>query len=324
MKHLYFRISLALMLLPLIGAAQNPCLTSPSKALQSYLNNFKTTVEVGETYSDCVKIAGNNSGSLGIQQVQGEGTLATITVYPSIDGAPVVVPIEQGTFIPPIPLPSGDFGITVDLFAVGSVQLIYSRPQGNSGQIKTDIITINIVASSAFPVTWTKDLSYRPAGENVVFDWSVADEVDVRGYLLEADHGNGFESVAEIAFLDNGLLEKNYSAVQPWPSEGAYYRVKQMDYAGTFSLSNMVFVPGQTGAESLALFPNPANTSVRVVLPQQASAVALYQASGQRVGVYTAEEASRGIDVQMLPVGMYLVRPLGSAPSASQRLLIQH
>ncbi|NJB85198.1 hypothetical protein GGR26_000943 [Lewinella marina] len=325
MKRTFTCFSLVLMLLPLIGTAQNPCLTENGKAIQSFFSNFNTTVEVGEIYSGCVKIPSPNIATLGVQSATGEGTLAELAIYPTLEGPPTVVPIQAGLVIPPTPLPPGDFGIEVDLLAVGNIELVYTRPVGASGKFQTDIITINIIADAAFPVTWTRELTYRQSGDRLGLDWSVADQVDVSGYTVEADSGNGFEAVTEVAVQGDGSsAEVHYSVVHDWPLTGAYYRIRQDDYSGAFSYSNMIFVPAAESAQQLHVYPNPATHQVRLAVPAVATSVELYQVSGQRIGTYTPEQARQGIDLQALPRGMYLVRALGvNSDGNTQRLLVQ-
>ena len=185
---------------------------------------------------------------------------------------------------------------------------------------------MNVV--SVAPVNWTKDLSYTPYGENLQLNWSVSEQVDVAGYELEKlSPGNGFEKITDIAYRENGSLEVDYSVLTPWPTEGTYYRIKQLDYAGTYDYSNVVFVEGNDAAvQEFDLFPNPASATVRMSVPEGINTVDLISASGQVVKTFTANEVRReGMDVSAVSSGMYLVRPVGGNASAKpQRLVVNH
>ena len=180
----------------------------------------------------------------------------------------------------------------------------------------------------AAPVTWTKDLAYEPYGEQIKLHWSVAEQVDVSGYELERMRADQrFEKVADIPYQENGSLEVDYDILTPWPVEGTYYRIKQLDYAGTYDYSNVVFVEGNDAAvQEFDIFPNPASTTVRMSVPEGIRTVDLISASGQVVKTFTANEVRReGMDVSSVSAGMYLVRPVGDNGAAKpQRLVVSH
>ncbi|PPK86319.1 putative secreted protein (Por secretion system target) [Neolewinella xylanilytica] len=181
---------------------------------------------------------------------------------------------------------------------------------------------------SVAPVTWTKDLTYKPFGENIQLRWSVAEQVDVAGYELERMfEGESFEKVADVSYRENGSLEVDYSTVVNWPGRSAYFRIKQFDYAGTYDYSNVVFVNGNDGAvQEFRMFPNPASDYVRMSVPEGIHTVDLISASGRVVRSFTANEVRReGMDVSRVSAGMYLVRPVGGDGAATpQRLVVNH
>ncbi|WP_170067737.1 T9SS type A sorting domain-containing protein [Neolewinella xylanilytica] len=170
-------------------------------------------------------------------------------------------------------------------------------------------------------------MSYEPFGENVKFNWSVAEQVDVAGYELERMfEGESFEKVADVAYRENGSLEVDYSTVVNWPGRSAYFRVKQLDYAGTYDYSNVVFVDGNDGAvQEFRMFPNPASEYVRMSVPEGIHTVDLISASGRLVRSFTANEVRReGMDVSRVTAGMYLVRTVGEGAASPQRLVVNH
>ena len=214
------------------------------------------------------------------------------------------------------------YGILVDFRSNGSFNLTVSGlPGNNSG-------TANITIVGAAPVTWTTPLAAQSFGESLKLSFSVADQVDVAGYELERAVGTQpFAKVADIEYVENGSLEVDYSISTPWVREGSYYRIKQLDFAGTYDYSNVIFVEGNDGArQRFQMFPNPATDFVRMSLPAEVTSVDLISASGQLLRSAPASEVNRdGLDVRGVSPGLYLVRPVGGdQPSPPQRLVVSH
>ncbi|MBB4078220.1 hypothetical protein GGR28_000821 [Lewinella aquimaris] len=178
------------------------------------------------------------------------------------------------------------------------------------------------VQGSVAPVTWTKLLTYAAAGDAVELHWSVADQVDVEGYEIQRSTGETFETISSVPYRENGSLEVNYTALLEQSESDAYYRVKQLDYAGTFDYSNVIYVPGQQSKTALAIFPNPARDFVRMAVPERVNTVQLISATGQVIRDYPAAAARDGIDVSDLVSGMYLLRT-DDSNFAPQRLIVQ-
>ncbi|WP_170067739.1 T9SS type A sorting domain-containing protein [Neolewinella xylanilytica] len=134
-----------------------------------------------------------------------------------------------------------------------------------------------------------------------------------------------FKKVADIPYHENGSLQVDYEVLTPRQTAGTYYRIKQLDHAGTYDYSNVIFVKGYDGAEQqFQMFPNPATDYVRMSVPEGVHTVDLIAASGQVVRSFTANEVRReGLDVSNVSAGMYFVRPVGDQGGVRpQRLVV--
>ena len=331
-------------LLPSAAFAQSPCRTGTADINQNFNGFFNSnngttlSATVGETVELCLFKTSPDNNSLrtitisNLQQTGGQEELATFTAYTpfgvfmdqtiSTDEPFFTFPVLQGNYgVIVTPLNEGTFDVT------STVTVTRGNPNNPIVRTRTRTFTVQIQAGVVAPVTWTKDLTYTSFGENIRFNWSVADQVDVSGYELERMYPNGaFAKVADIAYQENGSLEVDYSVETPWPGQGAYYRVKQLDFAGTYDYSNVVFVEANDGLEqAFGMFPNPATGWVRLSLPTDVKTVELISASGQTIRSLTADEARRGLDVSGVTAGLYLVRPvLSDGPAAPHRLVVNH
>ncbi|WP_116105400.1 T9SS type A sorting domain-containing protein [Lewinella sp. IMCC34191] len=317
----------------------NPCDNTNASKINDYFNDnrFDTIrLNIGEPYGRCLtKNNTTNRRTLSFIRVeeQGEGAIGSQYIYQPGLGTRVINIQEAGgpaptAYIVPANVDVGYAFVFNEpgIFTWRSDLQKYDG-DGNPDGFQRRGVTFKI-SSTAAPVSWTKDLTYRPLGESIELNWSVVDQIDVSGYELERSVENKpFTKIAEISYQENGSLEVDYSIATPWIDQGAYYRIKQLDYAGTFDYSNVVFVPGNDGArQQFKMFPNPATDFVRVSLPEDIRSVDLISASGQVVRSYSAAEASReGLDVSQVSAGMYFVRPVGDSGAAKpQRLVVNH
>ncbi len=279
---------------------------------------------VGDAIRYCIDNENNpsNAGSIRVlpMSIQGEGTIGTLTVT-ALNQSGVnevtVITVESGTTGPTF---AQIYQRTNEIFfqasAAGTFRVEIFNPTNGFQSATVTVEAQNL------PVTWTKPLTYSPQGSDIKLGWSVVDQIDVAGYELERDNGEGFFPVASIPYAA-GEGEVNYFALQPWTTKGAYYRVKQLDYAGTYDYTNIVFVPGSTASTVLSAFPNPARDFVQVAVPEGVAEVQVLAATGQVMGTYTAIQARSGIDLSKLAAGVYFLRSMDESYSVPQRLVVQ-
>ena len=314
--------------------AQNPCQTGNTANINKILNLFQNgnsgDVPLASS-EECGKVNNDNqSATVTIRDVQGEGAVIAIDIYVTEDADvpdPSVVlngdnPFFQYSFSSAVP----EYGFRLQFNASGSFELAIT--DFDVQPTDDDFILIEVGEGFVAPVTWTTPLSAKPFGENLELSFAVADQVDVAGYELERAVGTQpFAKVADIAYQENGSLEVDYRVHTPWVQEGSYYRIKQLDFAGTYDYSNVIFVEGNDGAKQrFQMFPNPASDFVRMSLPAEIVSVDLISASGQVLRSAPAAEVRReGLDVRGVSAGLYLVRPVGGdQPSKPQRLVVNH
>ena len=105
------------------------------------------------------------------------------------------------------------------------------------------------------------------SGNDVTLNWSTATEVNNQGFNVERNSGNGFEKVGFVAGFGTTTEQHSYSFVDDNLSSGSYtYRLKQVDYDGTFEYSEEIQVDITTpDVYSLEQnYPNPFNPSTQI------------------------------------------------------------
>jgi hypothetical protein len=110
---------------------------------------------------------------------------------------------------------------------------------------------------SSLPVTYLS-FSGRKDNETNVLSWSTSSETNNVGFEIQrSDDGNSFEKIAFVQGRMNSNIISNYSFVDYRPYyKISYYRLKQLDYEGKFSFSNIVSIENEN-ATGLHFYPNP-------------------------------------------------------------------
>jgi hypothetical protein len=104
-------------------------------------------------------------------------------------------------------------------------------------------------------------------GSNVELNWSTATELNNQGFYVERSSGSEFTSVGFVAGYGTTTETRNYTFVDRNVQTGNYsYRLKQVDFDGTFEYSDVVEIEIGTPA-SFTLgqnYPNPFNPSTKI------------------------------------------------------------
>ena len=166
-----------------------------------------------------------------------------------------------------------------------------------------------------------KSFTATPRGSFITLDWSTATEKNNRGFEIERKDASKNEDWQRIGFVEgNGTTTtpKYYSYTDNVNGYGDYvYRLKQIDFDGSFEYSNEVEVKGGIKPDSYDLsqnYPNPFNpvTVIRFQLPEAAKVkLVVYNLLGQVVrtladGNFEAGSYQKNFDGTDLSSGIYI------------------
>ena len=215
----------------------------------------------------------------------------------------------------------------------GKIYPIWMRLQ--SGQLS--VWTVEITDTLVVPVELNNFIAEVTDGK-VLLSWSTATEINNQGFVIERKSvSSSVESEwVEVGFragYGNSTEIHNYSFEDKPMFDGTYhYRLKQMNFDGTFDYSNELEVNLFT-VKSFALFqnyPNPFNpsTTISFQLPQ-ASYVTLkvYDAIGTEIetiaeGNYPAGVHEVIFDSSKLSSGIYLYRINSGIYQSTRKMMI--
>jgi hypothetical protein len=121
--------------------------------------------------------------------------------------------------------------------------------------------------SSALPVSLLKFEALLKNKQTVDVSWATASETNNDYFTVEkSSDAINYEKVLDIKGAGNSNTMLNYMATDYYPLTGqSYYRLKQTDFDGKYSYSNIIGINTTTNS-ILTIFPNPAATGDNIQL----------------------------------------------------------
>ncbi len=128
----------------------------------------------------------------------------------------------------------------------------------------TGIETIALGNGSALPVTWLSFNTYKKE-DKVLLKWQTASETNTDIFEVESSsNGRFYNKIHTEKAAGNSNEIKSYSFTDPNPfSPLTYYRIKQSDFDGKFSYSD-IRVINIRNTRGFVLFPNPSNGEINL------------------------------------------------------------
>jgi len=215
-------------------------------------------------------------------------------------------------------LPNGNF-ITTNGTGVYEVD-------GSSGALIRTIVAgvsaqyVSLYDYSIVPV----ELTYFTAdvtNGSIVLNWSTSTEINNSGFeiLRSAQNDNTWQTLAFVPGFGTTTEQKSYNYTDESVTSGTYsYKLKQIDYDGSYSFSDVIEVEISLPTE-FALeqnYPNPFNpsTSIQFSLPVDADVtIGVYNLVGEKVtnvvsGGFSAGKHSVNFNASSLTSGVYFYR----------------
>lgn len=175
-----------------------------------------------------------------------------------------------------------------------------------------DVSNTDFQLQVLLPVTLL-DFNATLHGADIVLDWSTASEKDNEGFRIERSTRQGldFQEIGRVDALSNTSGIRHYTFTDPHPVQNGilYYRLKQIDNDGQVHISD-IRVVHTNGPGIVSVYPNPANESIQVTIPENrekaGARIKIWNQKGELV-TDQAFEPAIPIDIQALANGVYSV-----------------
>lgn len=221
--------------------------------------------------------------------------------------------------------PGSAISLVSDLLVVECISLTWTTMGGTSGSTAagpgsiTSTLGTTFTTGIAMPFTFGSITGINPlpvellafTGTSVMngnqLDWTTATETNNDYFDLErSNDGIEFTKIATIDGNGNSSSIKEYKFLDANPFEGInYYRLKQTDYNGEYSYSNIISIQS-TNSATVLVYPNPSQDFVTIDISDNFESVRIYNMLGEIV----YENASNQTKFQFNPIadGIYVIK----------------
>jgi len=150
----------------------------------------------------------------------------------------------------------------------------------------------------------------------VHLNWQTASEINNDYFTIECSTNfSSWKEIAKINSLGNTSSLSSYESIDRYPYIGvSYYRLKQTDFDGQFSYSQIKSVEIENLINStITIYPNPTSNEVNIIGSAiELEQIKMYNTLGQDVSTSTIiKELNKGvaiIDLTRLTSGMYYIK----------------
>ncbi len=229
----------------------------------------------------------------------------------------------------PATYPSGSFTVYGISYASTSAATINSYVGQNFNNLSSAIIanpttlcanlsknTVSVNIQAVMPVTFLA-LKATKLPELVRLDWGTAAELNSERFVVERSaNGGDFVELSWQKAAGNSSTPLYYRATDNSPVEGtSFYRIKEVDFDGNTTYSNVVSVTYHKGGNMIMIYPNPATDRLTVEMHSvklQTITMQVMDAKGAMVSTNTQALAAgtnqANINISNLSKGVYVLK----------------
>jgi Secretion system C-terminal sorting domain len=164
------------------------------------------------------------------------------------------------------------------------------------------IVNDNVV----LPVQWLQPVTASIHNHHSMVEWSTASEINNEKFVIEhSNDGKEFYYTGEQKGEGNTNEAKTYSFIHESPSAGMnYYRIKQMDFDGKYTYSNIASVSYKP--QDLRIYPNPVRNEVTITTTNE-NAIQIVDVHGRLVLKKVLQAGQNTLSMSAFPSGTYVL-----------------
>src|SRR5688500_5295970 len=197
-----------------------------------------------------------------------------------------------------------------DIIAFGSTSVVNAN---NSGYTN-DFFVSRLVQSPLHVDLLSFNAKYNRNAGGVDLDWITATEVNNDFFTIERSRdGIIFQQILQVQGAGISTSVQHYVAFDPDPEAGNnYYRLRQTDYDGKTSISQVVTVNVNSETRKITVYPNPVTTDITIDFQNtEYSSVEITVSNMLGETVFTSIDQSiiskKTIDLNELGAGIYFL-----------------
>lgn len=214
---------------------------------------------------------------------------------------------NNGTFADDVPI-AGATDLGANIYQFAGVNTIDNAERFTLG-------TINIT-QTPLPIELLSFNVVHTDFNTVKIEWKTASETNNDFFTIErSTNGSTWNSISTTEGAGNSTLTRSYTTIDDEPIDGvAYYRLKQTDFDGQFTYSNVRQIKSfAKKVEKLKIYPNPATNSITITgSAYELESITFYNTLGQNITPFLykriVEDNEVRVDISSLKQGIYFIK----------------
>ena len=188
-----------------------------------------------------------------------------------------------------------------------------TAPGANTTTSSAFSSTVNgFTIATPLPIELTS-FTAKNSDENITLYWNTASETNNNYFLVEHSlDGVNFKKIGKVQGAGESTISQNYKFTHLQPNKGLnYYRIKQVDFDGKYSTSNIIFTKFKKKGK-FNLYPTLAVSKINITLPEEGQnfVYTILNYTGQVVqkGKIENNTFTKEINIENFPVGYYFIQ----------------
>ena len=146
-----------------------------------------------------------------------------------------------------------------------------------------------------------------PQQSKVLLQWQTATETNNDYFTVQrSSNSDNWQDITTIKGAGNSSVAKKYTSTDNNPLQGtSYYRIKQTDFNGSVSYSEVRRVELGTRNLGISVYPNPASKVLHINTESKAT-IKIYNVVGKQVSIHNLAKGDNSINIEQLSKGVYV------------------
>lgn len=164
-----------------------------------------------------------------------------------------------------------------------------------------------VTCLSALPISFLSKLIVEIENKSAILKWETAQQINNEKFIIQhSSSKQSFKTIGEIKAAGTTIEIQSYEFIHRNPTLGMnYYRIKQVDFDGKYSYSDVVSVYFE--GEELFVFPNPGKEIITINSTKKDN-LHIFNQYGKQIGETRLKEGENKVDLHHLQSGMYIFK----------------